>query len=116
MSHYCPINEKDPECKVITPDDTFKSEDYAGPYSSHKECVDSNIMFKRCMPYKCEGGKCIQDKDGIYYSKSSCEVLCDLGDVSKTKTSMSPLKFSGPNALTANKKTYSDFQLQKNNE
>ena len=28
----------------------------------------------------------IRDKDGIYYSKSSCEVLCDLGDVSKTKT------------------------------
>ena len=32
------------------------------------------------MPYKCEGGNCIPDKDGIYYSKSSCEILCDLGD------------------------------------
>ncbi len=86
MSHYCPINEPQSQCKVITPDDTFKSEDYAGPYSSHKECVDQNIIFNRCLPYKCDNGKCIQDKDGIYYSNSSCEVLCEVGDDSKTKT------------------------------
>lgn len=83
MPYYCPKKNKDgKECKLITPDDKFKPGDYSGPYSSQKKCVDANKAnkAKRCLPYKCEGGNCIQDKDGIYYSKSSCEVLCDLGD------------------------------------